>query len=148
MHFSGLADSLGGSKNPLYVLLDGLREKRVPVVDLVKGNVNEHGVVFPSTELSEILRNAADAARVYRPDSFGQEPTRRAIAEYYAPLELSPNQILIMPGTNASYWYCFKLLAEPGDEILTPQPSYPLYDYIARICDVRLTNYRLLEDQN
>ena len=123
MHFSRLADSLGGSKNPLYVLLDSLHEQKVPVVDLVKGNVNEHGIVFPPTEMSEILHNAADSARIYRPDSFGQEPTRRAIAAYYAPLKVSPSEILITPGTSVSYWYCFKLLAEPGDEILTPQPS-------------------------
>jgi aspartate/methionine/tyrosine aminotransferase len=44
-----------------------------------------------------------------------------------------------------SYWYCFKLLAERGDEILCPQPSYPLFDYIARLCGVELTYYRLSE---
>jgi aspartate/methionine/tyrosine aminotransferase len=51
------------------------------------------------------------------------------------------------PGTSVSYWYCFKLLAEAGDEILTPQPSYPLFDYIAKLCGVELRNYRLREDR-
>ena len=46
-----------------------------------------------------------------------------------------------------SYWYCFKLLAEAGDEILTPQPSYPLFDYIAKLCGVQLRHYRLREDR-
>jgi aspartate/methionine/tyrosine aminotransferase len=63
----------------------------------------------------------------------------------YGDVKLPPEQIVITPGTSVSYWYCFKLLAEPGDEILTPQPSYPLFDYIARLCGVRLTHYRLSE---
>jgi aspartate/methionine/tyrosine aminotransferase len=54
---------------------------------------------------------------------------------------------LITPGTSVSYWYCFKLLAEPGDEILCPQPSYPLFDYIAKLAGVHMTHYRLLESR-
>jgi len=50
-------------------------------------------------------------------------------------------------GTYLSYWYCFKLLAEPGEEILAPRPSYPLFDYIEQLCGVHLTYYRLLEAQ-
>ena len=147
MHFSGLAGSLTGPKNPLYVLLDGLRQRGRPVVDLVKGNVNEHGIIFPPQLLDDILKHAAEAARVYKPDSFGQEVARRAVAEYYSP-QIPPERILITPGTSLSYWYCFKLLAEPGDEILTPHPSYPLFEYIAKLCDVNLTHYRLAENQD
>ena len=144
MNFSGLAASLPGSRNPLYVLLDDLRAKGRPIVDLVKGNVNEHGIVFPPQLLDEILKQAAERARVYRPDPFGQEVARRAIAEYYG-AGFPMQNILITPGTSVSYWYCFKLLAEAGDEILTPHPSYPLFDYIAKLCDVKLTHYRLAE---
>ena len=147
MHFSGLAESLPGSKNPLYVLLDEARSKGRPIVDLVKGNVNEHGIIFPPAVLDEILKGAAESARVYRPDSFGQEGARRAVANYYGDLKIPPQHVLITPGTSVSYWYCFKLLAEAGDEILTPQPSYPLFDYIARLCNVQLTHYRLLEER-
>ena len=148
MHFSGLTATLAGSKNPLYELHDELSRKGTPVIDLVKGNVNEHGIVFPPDTLDEILKQAAEKARVYRPDSFGQTVAREAVAGYYGGLNIAPQQILITPGTSVSYWYCFKLLAEAGDEILTPQPSYPLFDYIARLCDVQLTDYRLLEKEN
>src|SRR4029078_4673689 len=54
-------------------------------------------------------------------------------------------QILISPGTSVSSWYVCKLLAEQGDEILCPQPSYPLFDYIAQLCGVELKYYRLSE---
>ena len=49
------------------------------------------------------------------------------------------------PGTSVSYWYAFKVLANPGDEILVPCPSYPLFDAIAKLAGVKLVPYRLLE---
>lgn len=146
MHFSLVAESLAASKNPLYMLRDELRHDGSTVIDLVRGNVNEHGIVFPPDVLITILHDAAESARVYRPDSFGQTPARAAVAEYYNG-HIPASQIVITPGTSVSYWYCFKLLAEPGDEILTPQPSYPLFDYIAKLCGVQLRHYRLREDR-
>ncbi len=145
--FSDFAANLGGPKNPLYALHDRLRAEGGGIVDLVRGNVNEHGVVYPPHLLAEILAHAAESARIYRPDSLGQRPAREAIAQYYGPLNIPADQILMTPGTSVSYWYCFKLLAEPGDEILCPQPSYPLFDYIARLCGAQINHYRLSESQ-
>ena len=140
MRFSSLADSLTAPKNPLYLLHDELRAAGQPILDLVKGNVNEHGIVYPQDVLSQILQDATARARVYKPDSLGQIEARDAISAYYQN-RIPSAQFVITPGTSISYWYCFKLLAEPGDEILTPQPSYPLFDYIARLCGVTLTTY-------
>src|SRR5262245_15989432 len=136
MFFSELAARLGGPKNPLYVLHDRLKAEGKTVVDLVRGNVNEHGIIYPIDVLKEILSAATDAARIYRPDSLGQRVAREAIAQYYGSLKIPADQILVTPGTSVSYWYCFKLLAGQGDEILCPQPSYPLFDYIAQLCGV------------
>jgi aspartate/methionine/tyrosine aminotransferase len=147
MFFSDLAANLGGQRNPLYTLHEDLKAKGIPIVDLVRGNVNEHGIAYPPDILQQILEKAAGAARIYRPDSIGQAPAREAIAEYYTGLNIPSRHILITPGTSVSYWYCFKLLAEPGDEILCPQPSYPLFDYIARLAGVQMTHYRLQESR-
>src|SRR6188768_2808969 len=146
MYFSLVAESLAAAKNPLYQLRDELHRDGNPVVDLVRGNVNEHGILFPPDALNAILRDASKSASVYRPDSFGQSPAREAVARYYQG-KIPAKHIVITPGTSISYWYCFKLLAEPGDEILTPQPSYPLFDYIAKLCGVNLRHYRLREDR-
>lgn len=145
MFFSELAANLGGQRNPLYLLYDRLKSEGAEIVDLVRGNVNESGIVYPVDVLRPILGRAADRARIYRPDSFGQPVARAAIAAYYGGLNISPNHVLVTPGTSFSYWYCFKLLAEVGDEILCPHPSYPLFDYIARLSGVQLRYYRLLE---
>jgi alanine-synthesizing transaminase len=146
--FSDFAANLGGPKNPLYQLHDKLKAEGAKVTDLVRGNVNEHGIVYPPDVLGEILQHAAESARIYRPDSLGQLPAREAIARYYENVKISPDHIVVTPGTSVSYWYCFKLLTENGDEILCPQPSYPLFDYIARLAGVYMRQYRLDEANN
>jgi aspartate/methionine/tyrosine aminotransferase len=136
------------AKNPLYALRDEILAKGGDVVDLISGNVNEHGIVYPQEKLKRILLGAAEQARVYHPDPLGQKAAREAIARWYGPLGLAPGRILLTPGTSVSYWYCFKLLAEPGSEVLCPRPCYPLFDYIARLCGLRLTHYQLDESRN
>src|SRR5262249_662788 len=143
--FSDFAENLGGPTNPLYQLHERLKAEGTKVTDLVRGNVNEHGIVYPPDILTEILNKAAEAARIYRPDSLGQQPGREDIARYYGNAKISPDHIVLTPGTSVSYWYCFKLLTENGDEILCPKPSYPLFDYIARLAGVYMRQYRLDE---
>jgi alanine-synthesizing transaminase len=143
--FADFAANLGGPTNPLYQLHERLKAEGLNVTDLVRGNVNEHGVIYPPTVLEEILHQAADAARIYRPEPLGQRSAREAISSYYGPMNIQPGQVLLTPGTSVSYWYCFKLLTENGDEILCPQPSYPLFDYIARLAGIHMRQYRLVE---
>ncbi len=145
--FSRLAARFHGNTNPLYSLLGEIRAQGHEVIDLVSGNVTEHGIVFPQELLETILMRVCGSAAVYRPDSLGQLAAREAIAAYYAEAGLSvhPGRILLTPGTSISYWYCFKLLANEGDEILCPRPSYPLFDYIAALSGVNMIPYPLDE---
>src|SRR5678815_1745830 len=147
MRFSSLSESLSAPKNPLYMAHDELRAANHSILDLVKGNVNEHGIVYPEQTLKEILQNVSPLTKVYKPDPLGQLSAREAISRYYDG-KIPASQFVVTPGTSVSYWYCFKLLAEPGDEILTPQPTYPLFDYIAQLCGVKLTPYELDESRN
>ncbi len=142
MRFSGLAVDFHGATNRLYERLGELRRARAEVVDLVNSNVNDHGIVFPPDLLSESLMEAASRARVYKPDSMGQKIARDAIADYAG---VPSANLVLTPGTSVSYWYAFKLVSEPGDRILCPSPSYPLFDYIARLAGVEVGSYRLDE---
>ncbi len=145
--FSRIASRLHGATNPLYRLQAELRSRGIPVSDLVSGNVTEYGIAFPQDLLEDALVRASRECRTYRPDSFGQLPAREAVSSYYGERGVSvpAGQILLTPGTSISYWYCFKLLADEGDEILCPSPSYPLFDYIGALSGVRLTSYPLWE---
>jgi alanine-synthesizing transaminase len=150
--FSKLAHELTATTNRLYSLNHSLKAQGKQVVDLVSGNLSSYGTLYPADALQEILSGALQEARIYRPDSFGQKVAREAIAQSYKAmdetLDLRSEQILLTPGTSMSYWYCFKMLAEEGDEILCPRPSYPLFDYIAKISGVKLAYYDLIESQD
>ena len=142
MRFSDLTVDFPGATNSLYERLEKLRQAGATIVDMVSANVNDHGVVFPNELLKEILAEATDQAATYKPDSLGQRVAREAISTYAS---VGPEHILLTPGTSVSYWYAFKLLCEPGSAVLCPAPSYPLFDYIARLTDIEIRHYRLDE---
>ena len=148
--FSDIATRLHAESNTLYRLRDELRVQGREIRDLVSGNINDCGYVFPQSLFEEILERASRGCRIYRPDSLGQIVARKAIAEFYGGtgVAFEPASILITPGSSMAYLYCFRLLADAGDEILCPRPSYPLFDYIALMAGVKLTSYRMLEEDD
>ena len=103
--------------------------------------------MFPQEILEQIIVQGLRLGKIYQPNPFGRESAREAVANFYlhCGFSIKPENILITPGTSLSYWYCFKLLADEGDEILCPCPSYPLFDYIASLSSVKLIPYRLRE---
>ncbi len=148
MRFSDLTVEFPDSENRLYRRRGQVAAAGEVIVDLVRGNVNNHGMVYPEDTLLEVLTTAAGHAGTYRPAPLGQAAARAAIAEYYAPLDIGTDRILLTPGTSVAYWYCFKLLSEPGDDVLCPAPSYPLFDYIAKLSGTNIRHYRLLERED
>jgi alanine-synthesizing transaminase len=133
--------------NRLYLLRDRLLQEKKVIIDLVSGNVNTQGITFPPHILKRALTRAVPRTKVYRPDPLGQKEARQAISRTYAQdgWRVPPEQILLTPGTSISYWYAMKILANPGDEILAPSPTYPLFESIAQMAGVKLVSYRLRE---
>jgi aspartate/methionine/tyrosine aminotransferase len=145
--FSALTAPWEVPTNRLYQLRDEFLGRGGKVLDLISGNVSTQGVLFPSAILERAMRGGLRAAKLYKPDPLGQAPARAAVSRYYSRegWEIPAGQIVLTPGTSISYWYAFKLLADPGDEVLCPTPSYPLFDSIAALCGIRLVGYRLRE---
>lgn len=145
--FSNIADHFQGETNPLYRERDMLLAQGKKVIDLVSGNVHHHGILYPQSILNQALASAAEQARIYKPNPFGQPIAREAISRFYREegLSIPAEQIVVTPGTSLSYWYAFKLFAGPGDELLSPRPTYPLFDAIATLAGVRMIDYRLRE---
>ena len=146
---SDLSSGLQGEINQLYRLRREIESQGCSITDLVAGNVTRHGIVFPPALLEEILPAAARRTSIYLPDPLGQPGAREAISQYYrqSGVEIPASRILLTPGTSISYWYSFKLLADHGDEILCPRPSYPLFDYIAALSGVKMISYPLDENR-
>ncbi len=116
------------------------------VLDLSTSNPTTCGFSFDERL---ILRALADpAALSYSPDPHGLPAARAAVCDYYAQLgaTISPDEIFLTTGTSEAYSFIFRTLCNPGDEILIPTPSYPLFDFLADIHDVRLIRYSLLYD--
>ncbi len=144
--FSKRAAYFQGIPNRLYRERDQRIRDGKPVIDLFSGNVNRHGIQYPSSLLKEAFRAATAFAKTYQPNPLGQPIARLAIQKYYQEegVSIPAEQIVLTPGTSLSYLYLFKLLANPGDEILCPTPTYPLFDAIANLCDVKMVSYRLV----
>ena len=117
-----------------------------PLIDLTVSNPTECGFEYDRAAVLDALRNPA--ALAYEPNPRGLESARRAVAGYYADREdtVSAEDIFLTTSTSEAYSYVFRTLCDPGDELLIPSPSYPLFDFLADIQDVSLVRYPLLYD--
>jgi alanine-synthesizing transaminase len=117
-----------------------------PFLDLSASNPTECGFDYDRPAILRALSNAA--ALDYKPDPKGLEIARRAVAAYYAARgsEIPIEDILLTTSTSEAYSFVFRTLCNPGDELLIPTPSYPLFDFLAAIQDVKLVRYPLIYD--
>ena len=139
--------------NRLAIALGEHRRRGKPLFDLTNSNPTTCGFHYPEERLFAAMSNRR--ALRYEPESKGLRTAREAIADYYrgrpgfpgVETRVNPDHIVITSGTSEAYDYVFRLLCEPGDEVLAPAPSYPLFDYLADLADIRAVPYRLFYDQ-
>ena len=127
--------------------IEELRRKGLPLLDLTESNPTRCGFAFDQQAIFGALANPQ--ALSYAPDPRGSLEARQAVTGYYAQrgITLHPAQIFLTTSTSEAYSYIFRLLADPGDSVLAPQPSYPLFDFLAGLNDVRIIPYPLIYDQ-
>ncbi len=117
-----------------------------PVCDLTASNPTQCSF---SCDREAILRAfSAPAALAYDPSPRGLLSARSAVAEYYTSrgVALAPDDIFLTASTSEAYSFVFRCLCDPGDEILVPAPSYPLFGFLADVLDVTLARYPLVYD--
>jgi aspartate/methionine/tyrosine aminotransferase len=116
-----------------------------PIADLTASNPTRCGFTYDPGLLAAL---ADTRALDYNPQPRGQLPGREAVCAYYVAhgVALSPEQIVLTTSTSEAYSFLFRLLADPGDEILVPQPGYPLFDFLAGLDDVVLKTAPLVYD--
>ena len=116
------------------------------IYDLTISNPTRCGFAYDAEAL---LRPLADPrALVYDPDPRGMRSAREAVAGYYAGhgADISVDNLVLTTSTSESYSFLFRLLCDAGDEVLVAQPSYPLFDFLGDLDDVRLRAYPLFYD--
>jgi aspartate/methionine/tyrosine aminotransferase len=113
-----------------------------PPFDLTSSNPTTVGIPYPE-ELVRVLERAPSASRVYRPEAFGALAARTALERL---TQTPAEDILLTASTSEAYSFLFKLLCDPGDSVLVPAPSYPLFEHLAELEGVRARPYRLAYD--
>jgi alanine-synthesizing transaminase len=131
-----------------------LRKRRtagLPILDLTASNPTRCGFEYDAEAILAALRDPASLD--YDPNPKGLLTARAAVAGYYAGLggsntgaAVNPEHIFLTTSTSEAYSFLFRLLCDPGDEVLVAQPSYPLFNFLADLDDVRLVPYPLFYD--
>ena len=130
------------SANRITQVLSRYRQDGVAVADLTESNPTHVRLPYPSS----ILEPLADThALRYEPEPFGLASAREAIAHDCArrAASIDPRDVILTASTSESYSWLFKLLCAPGETVLAPAPSYPLFEHLSRLEGINLATYRL-----
>jgi aspartate/methionine/tyrosine aminotransferase len=116
------------------------------LLDLTVSNPTECGFQYDAQAVLRALSNPDSLA--YAPNPRGLAPARQAVAGYYTARgdTVAAEDIFLTTSTSEAYSFAFRTLCNSGDELLIPEPSYPLFDFLADIQDVRLVRYPLIYD--
>jgi alanine-synthesizing transaminase len=123
-----------------------LRTEGREALDLTISNPTRAELHYDAETILQALANPQ--ALDYDPQPKGLLSAREAVAGYYRERrdEVDPESIVLIASTSEGYSYVFRLLCNAGDEILVPKPSYPLFEFLADLQDVKLIPYPLLYD--
>jgi aspartate/methionine/tyrosine aminotransferase len=117
------------------------------ILDLTASNPTTCGFQYDEMAILDALRDPASLR--YEPEPKGLLAAREAVARYYGEKGASGvdlENLILTTGTSEAYSFLFRLLCEPGDEVLIAHPSYPLFEFLATIQDVKLRPFQFVYD--
>jgi aspartate/methionine/tyrosine aminotransferase len=128
--------------NELTRTLRRLRAEGASIADLTESNPTRVGFEYPEDVLDDL---SSDDARRYEPDSLGLRPAREAVAADYRRrgASVDPDHVVLSASTSEAYSWIFKLLCDPGEAVLVPEPSYPLFEHLTGAEGVKAHAYQL-----
>jgi aspartate/methionine/tyrosine aminotransferase len=133
--------------NRLAAALERHQQSGGKLLDLTASNPTTVGIQYDQAAILSAL--SQEEALNYSPQAKGLRGARQAVASYYDARGDRPpdvENIFLTASTSEGYSFVFRLLCEPGDEVLVPAPSYPLFDYLASLQDVKPIHYQLFYD--
>jgi alanine-synthesizing transaminase len=128
-------------RNPIAEAIERRRAAGLEILDLTESNPTHAGIVYPDADILAGFQHSQ--ALLYDPSSNGLPQARAQVAELYG---VQHDRVVLTASSSEAYSWLFKLLCDPGDEILTPRPSYPLFEYLAGLESVRIRQYPLRYD--
>ena len=133
-------------ENRLAAVERGVRASGRPLLDLTISNPTQVDLPYPAEAIAAAFADPAIAA--YQPSPRGLPAARAAVAADYArrAATVAADRIFLTASSSDSYALLFKLLGNPGQAVLVPEPSYPLFDYLARLEGLEPRPYRLAYD--
>jgi len=136
------------TRNRLTNALEEMRASGARVLDLTLSNPTRAGLHYDDASILQSL--ASPRAMDYDPQPKGLFSARTAVAAYYQTVhaiqDFDPERLILTTSTSEGYSFVFRLLCNPGDELLVPKPSYPLFEFLADLQDVKLVPYPLIYD--
>jgi alanine-synthesizing transaminase len=136
------------TRNRLTEVLEEARSSGTRVLDLTVSNPTRAGLRYDEPRILQSL--ASPHAMDYDPQPRGLPSARAAVADYYQTHHgihhLDPERLILATSTSEGYSFVLRLLCNPGDELLVPKPSYPLFEFLADLQDVKLVPYPLIYD--
>jgi alanine-synthesizing transaminase len=134
----------GGEPNRLANALAATRASGHPLADLTTGNPTTAGIAYDDERIRRALSPSGPVR--YEPEPFGLASARRGVAALWRErgIDVSAENVIVTASTSEAYAFSFKLLCDPGDEVLVPAPSYPLIEHLAALDSVTLVSYPLV----
>jgi len=135
------------TRNRLTEALEEVRSSGARVLDLTISNPTRAGLSYDEPLILQSL--ASPQAMDYDPQPRGLSGARAMVAAYYETahgIHLDLERLVLTTSTSEGYSFVFRLLCNPGDELLVPKPSYPLFEFLADLQDVKLVPYPLIYD--
>ena len=114
------------------------------LLDLTVSNPTRAQFAYDGSSILQALNHPESLD--YDPQPKGLLSARQTVACYYSAAQLDAESILLTTSTSEGYSYVFRLLCNPGEQVLVPKPSYPLFDFLADLQDIKLVPYPLLYD--
>ena len=124
--------------------LEKRRRAGKSVLDLTESNPTRCAFRYLKPEILKALTHPKNL--IYEPDPRGLFEAREAICQYYAGhgVKVTPGQIFLTASTSEAYNFVFRLMTDPGDQVLIPRPSYPLFEYLLSLNDLKRNHYSLI----
>src|ERR1700720_1995395 len=129
--------------NALAAEVAARKARGLETIDLTESNPTRVGLAYPEAALAEILGRSAAAD--YPPHPLGLPEAREALAAALSRPgdQVAADDLVLTASTSEAYSYLFKLFGDPGDEVLTAAPTYPLLDELTLLDALVLRHFRL-----